>query len=195
MDRLHSAFLFRKSTWMRESFFGNGVNKMEDVIKIYHASNDVDAEIILERLRDCGIEGYISEAHSVYPKIYSGSMNGSVIWGSDIYINAQDEERARELLQQWDREAEKDVEILSDQARNAKEIPEDVQEFLAQRADSKMGDEDRKDGVELQCDYDKEVHDQKKQMHKKLSVRRIIAQLTAVFILLFLIVYFITCFI
>ena len=118
------------------------MNKMEDVIKIYHASNDVDAEIILERLRDCGIEGYISEAHSVYPKIYSGSMNGSVIWGSDIYINAQDEERARELLQQWDREAEKDVEILSDQARNAKEIPEDVQEFLAQRADSKMGDED-----------------------------------------------------
>ena len=158
------------------------MNKMEDVIKIYHASNDVDAEIILERLRDCGIEGYISEAHSVYPKIYSGSMNGSVIWGSDIYINAQDEERARELLQQWDREAEKDVEILSDQARNAKEIPEDVQEFLAQRADSKM-------------DYDKEVHDQKKQMHKKLSIRRRIAQLTAVFILLFLIVYFITCFI
>ena len=159
------------------------MNKMEDVIKIYHASNDVDAEIILERLRDCGIEGYISEAHSVYPKIYSGSMNGSVIWGSDIYINAQDEERARELLQQWDREAEKDVEILS------------VQEFLAQRADSKMGDEDRKDGVELQCDYDREVHDQKKQMHKKLSIRRRIAQLTAVFILLFLIVYFITCFI
>ena len=69
------------------------MNKMEDVIKIYHASNDVDAEIILERLRDCGIEGYISEAHSVYPKIYSGSMNGSVIWGSDIYINAQDEEQ------------------------------------------------------------------------------------------------------
>ena len=122
-------------------------------------------------------------------------MNGSVIWGSDIYINVQDEERARELLQQWDREAEKDVEILSDQARNAKEIPEDVQEFLAQRADSKMGDEDRKDGVELQCDYDREVHDQKKQMHKKLSIRRRTAQLTAVFILLFLIVYFITCFI
>ena len=98
-------------------------------------------------------------------------------------------------MQQWDREAEKDVEILSDQARNAKEIPEDVQEFLAQRADSKMGDEDHKDGVELQCDYDKEVHDQKKQMQKKLSIRRRIAQLTAVFILLFLIVYFITCFI
>ena len=70
-----------------------------------------------------------------------------------------------------------------------------TKEFLAQRADSKMGDEDRKDGVELQCDYDKEVHDQKKQMHKKLSIRRRIAQLTAVFILLFLIVYFITCFI
>ena len=100
-----------------------------------------------------------------------------------------------EILVFEHREAEKDVEILSDQARNAKEIPEDVQEFLAQRADSKMGDEDRKDGVELQCDYDREVHDQKKQMHKKLSIRRRIAQLTAVFILLFLIVYFITCFI
>lgn len=164
---------------------------MDDVIKIYHASNDIDAEIILERFRDCGIEGYISEAHSVYPKIYSGNMNGSMIWGSDIYINTQDEDRARELLQQWDREAEKDIEVLSEQARNAEEIPEDIQEFLAQREADKTGSEDRKEGVELQCDYEKEIRKQKKQIHKRISVRRRFAQIYAIFLLLFLVAFII----
>lgn len=102
---------------------------MADFVKITHVANEVEADLLSQRLLGEGISSFSRQTGASRPKIYSGSL--SAVFGMDIYVEEGDKDRARELIREWD-SFEMDEQSLNREAAEANEIPEDVLEYLEQ---------------------------------------------------------------
>ena len=62
---------------------------------IYNARDEVEAQMLCSYLSEAGIECYATDSYSgEYLKVSSGFS----IYGKDIYVNDEDESRAREIV-------------------------------------------------------------------------------------------------
>lgn len=100
---------------------------MADFAKLAHINTEVEGKMLAERLKTAGILSYVQRVGEVRPKLYSGGF--ASLNGADIYVAAEDLEKARAFLREWDM-VQVDDSSLGDEASDAKEIPEDVLEYL-----------------------------------------------------------------
>lgn len=100
---------------------------MADFAKLTHVNTEVEGNMLLERLKASGIPSYVQRVGEVRPKIYSGGLIS--LYGADIFVNPQDLEKAKMLLDSWDN-AMVDEEALGQEAEKSSQIPEDVLQYL-----------------------------------------------------------------
>lgn len=100
---------------------------MEDFAKLTHVNTEIEGNMLLERLKNSGIPAYVQGVGEARPKIYSGGFFSP--YGADIYVNPSDLEKAKALLDGWGN-VQMDEAALGQEAENAKQIPEDVLEYL-----------------------------------------------------------------
>lgn len=75
---------------------GKSIQKTTELVKIYSAPDAINGEMVQGLLRNEGIECYRKELETGnYMNIYMGYS----VFGEDIYVNALDEQAAREILQ------------------------------------------------------------------------------------------------
>jgi hypothetical protein len=75
---------------------GKTIQKTAELVKIYSAPDAINGEMIQNLLHNEGIECYRKELETGnYMNIYMGFS----VFGEDIYVNALDEQAAREILQ------------------------------------------------------------------------------------------------
>lgn len=75
---------------------GKTIQKTAELVKIYSAPDAINGEMIKNLLHNEGIECYRKELETGnYMNIYMGFS----VFGEDIYVNALDEQAAREILQ------------------------------------------------------------------------------------------------
>ena len=100
---------------------------MADFAKLTHINTEVEGNMLSERLKTAGILSYVQRVGEIRPKLYSGGF--ASLNGADIYVASEDLEKAQSLLSEWDM-VQVDDSSLGDEASEAKEIPEDVLEYL-----------------------------------------------------------------
>lgn len=153
---------------------------MTGAIKIYHAGSEIEGEMILERLRKSGIEGFVSQTQaSPRPKIYSGFSN---VWGVDLYVHEIDVKRAAELLHQWEEEAVSDSDELASNAQNTTEIADDVKEFLEEQKEKKARKKAKAEKNGMPKSGSEDISEEN---DGSIGVRRRVAQISAILVLLF----------
>lgn len=101
------------------------------MIRILTEKNKVIAESTLALLKNNGIEGYIKK-----PEYggYSHSISNHSIYGYDIYINEEDMEQAKEIIEFLQTPADEDYETMEEDL----EFEREVQEMKERR--SRLGD-------------------------------------------------------
>ena len=63
---------------------------------IYNARDEVEAQMVCSYLADAGIDSYAADSYSgEYLKVSSGFS----VYGKDIYVNDEDESRARKIVE------------------------------------------------------------------------------------------------
>ncbi len=63
---------------------------------IYNARDEVEAQMVCSYLAEAGIDSYSTDSYSgEYLKVSSGFS----IYGKDVYVNDEDEKRAREIVE------------------------------------------------------------------------------------------------
>ncbi|MCH5268786.1 MAG: hypothetical protein J1E62_10645 [Lachnospiraceae bacterium] len=100
---------------------------MADFAKLKHVDTEVEGNMLLERLKNSGIPSYVQSLGETRPKIYSGGFSSPN--GADIYVNPEDLEKAKMLVESWDN-AQVDETALAREAEKSGQIPEDVQQYL-----------------------------------------------------------------
>lgn len=96
---------------------GKSMQKTAELVKIYSAPDAINGEMIQNLLRNEGIECYRKELETGnYMNIYMGFS----VFGEDIYVNALDEQAAREILQVLEPdESDAEDELLEDDLNQA----------------------------------------------------------------------------
>lgn len=106
---------------------------MPDIVKIKHCGTAVEGQMLVNRLSYAGVAAYVQETvPEVRSQIFSGSMN--TLLGVDIYVGTGDQNRAKELLEQWEGIV-LDEEMIAKEAEAA-EIAEDVRDYLEEQETS-----------------------------------------------------------
>lgn len=75
---------------------GKSDQKTTELVKIYSAPDAINGEMVQGLLRNEGIECYRKELETGN---YMNILMGYSVFGEDIYVNALDEQAAREILQ------------------------------------------------------------------------------------------------
>ncbi len=113
---------------------------MSDAVRIYHAGNQVEADMMLERLKQYGIMGYAQNCTpNVRPGIFYGDLGA--LHGVDVYVSAGNAPDASRLLNEWEEIIPEDMDAQYDQP----EIAEDVQEYLEEQAEDKRRKQGKKE--------------------------------------------------
>lgn len=100
---------------------------MAEFAKLTHINTEIEGNMLSERLKTAGILSYVQRVGETRPKIYSGGF--ASLNGADIYVAAEDLEKAQSLLKEWDA-VQLDDSSLDKEASDAKGIPQDVLEYL-----------------------------------------------------------------
>ena len=109
--------------------------KAMDRIKVYEAAEKIEAEMLVEMLKRNQVSAYRQgKGSGGYMDIYAGNS----IYGEDIYVDAEDEESAKKLIEEMTAEVAPDAEDGEESQCSGGEAPPSSRYTPAQKLAGKI---------------------------------------------------------